>query len=73
MDIYQLKITLLGIEPKIYRVVQIPSEITLRNLHKVIQKVMAWENCHLYQRPSSGTANGIPPWKAKAFREVASH
>ncbi len=49
MDIYQLKITLLGIEPKIYRVVQVPAEITLRNLHKVIQKVMAWENYHLYQ------------------------
>ncbi|HEY6871643.1 MAG TPA: plasmid pRiA4b ORF-3 family protein [Geobacteraceae bacterium] len=49
MDIYQLKITLLNIEPKIYRIVQVPSAITLRNLHKVIQKVMAWENCHLYQ------------------------
>lgn len=49
MDIYQLKITLLGIEPKIYRVVQVPAAITLRNLHKVIQKAMRWENCHLYQ------------------------
>lgn len=49
MDIYQLKITLLGIEPKIYRVVQVPANITLRNLHKVIQKLMRWENCHLYQ------------------------
>jgi hypothetical protein len=48
MDIYQLKITLLNIEPKIYRIVQVPAAITLRNLHKVIQKVMAWENCHLY-------------------------
>ncbi|MFO7578130.1 MAG: plasmid pRiA4b ORF-3 family protein [Pelovirga sp.] len=49
MDILQLKITLLGIEPKIYRVVQVPATITLRNLHKVIQKVMPWENSHLYQ------------------------
>ena len=49
MDIYQLKISLLDIEPKIYRVVQVPAGITLRNLHKVIQKVMPWENCHLYQ------------------------
>jgi hypothetical protein len=48
MNIYQLKITLLDIEPKIYRIVQVPASITLRNLHKVIQKVMAWENCHLY-------------------------
>jgi len=49
MDIYQLKITLLNIEPKIYRIVQVPAAITLRNLHKIIQKVMAWENCHLYK------------------------
>lgn len=49
MGIYQLKITLLDIEPKIYRIVQVPAAITLRNLHKVIQKVMAWENAHLYQ------------------------
>lgn len=49
MNIYQLKITLLNIEPKIYRIVQVPAAITLRNLHKVIQRVMEWENCHLYQ------------------------
>jgi hypothetical protein len=49
MNIYQLKITLLNIDPKIYRIVQVPAAITLRNLHKVIQKIMAWENCHLYQ------------------------
>ena len=49
MNILQLKITLVGIEPKIYRIVQVPATITLRNLHKVIQKVMEWENYHLYQ------------------------
>lgn len=49
MNILQLKITLLGIEPKIYRIVQVPATITLRNLHKVLQRVMEWENYHLYQ------------------------
>lgn len=49
MDILQLKITLLHINPEIYRVVQVPETITLRNLHKVIQKVMDWEDYHLYQ------------------------
>ncbi len=49
MQILQLKITLLDIEPKIYRIVQVPAEKTLRNLHKVIQRVMRWENYHLYQ------------------------
>lgn len=49
MNVYQLKITLLDIKPKIFRVVLVPADITLRNLHKVIQKIMCWENCHLYQ------------------------
>ena len=49
MQIMQLNITLLGIDPKICRIVQDPATITLRNLHKVIQKSMFWENCHIYQ------------------------
>lgn len=62
MQIMQLKITLFGIEPKIYRIVQVPATITLRNLHKVIQRVMEWENYHLYQfvkdRQSFGPKSG---------------
>ncbi len=49
MQVLQLKITLVGIEPKIYRIVQVPATITLRNLHKVIQRVMDWQDYHLYQ------------------------
>ena len=49
MEILQLKITLLGIDPKIYRIVQVPATITLRNLHRVVQRVMEWQDYHLYQ------------------------
>ena len=49
MDVLQLKITLLEIEPKIYRIVQVPASINLRDLHSVIQAVMEWEGYHSYQ------------------------
>ncbi len=49
MDIYQFKITLLGSRPPIWRRVQVPSDISLHRLHKVIQTVMGWENCHLHK------------------------
>lgn len=47
--IYQIKITLDDIRPPIWRRVQVPGEITLAELHDVIQVAMGWENCHLHE------------------------
>lgn len=48
MQIYRLKVRLLGISPMIWRRVQVPSNITLRELHGVLQVAMGWESLHLY-------------------------
>jgi hypothetical protein len=45
---YQLKITLQDIDPPVWRRVIVPSELTLFDLHQVIQIVMGWEDCHLH-------------------------
>jgi hypothetical protein len=45
---YQLKITLQGIDPPVWRRVVVPSEFSLFDLHCVIQLAMGWENCHLH-------------------------
>ncbi|MBS3106728.1 plasmid pRiA4b ORF-3 family protein [Candidatus Woesearchaeota archaeon] len=47
-EILQLKITLEGITPKIWRRFQVQREMTLHQLHSVIQAVMGWSNSHLY-------------------------
>jgi hypothetical protein len=47
--ILQFKIWLLGISPMIWRRVQVPASMTLRELHGVIQVVMGWEGIHLFQ------------------------
>lgn len=47
--IYQLKITLHASKPPIWRRVLVPSNITLGELHRVIQAVMGWYNCHLHE------------------------
>ena len=46
--VYQLKITLDGTDPPIWRRFQV-KDCTLDELHGVLQVVMGWENDHLYQ------------------------
>lgn len=45
---HQFKISLEGVEPPIWRRVLIPSDLTLLDLHFVIQTAMGWENEHLH-------------------------
>jgi Plasmid pRiA4b ORF-3-like protein len=47
--IVQIKIWLLGVSPMVWRRVQVSADITLRELHGVIQVAMGWEGIHLYQ------------------------
>lgn len=46
---YTLRVTLKGIEPKIYRKFNVPSNITLRHLSELILELMGWTNEHLNQ------------------------
>lgn len=46
---YRLRIELEGIEPPIWRSIEISSWTSLAELHLLIQAVMPWENAHLYQ------------------------
>jgi hypothetical protein len=47
-QIYKLRITLENIEPPIFRTVVVPSTITLRQLHELIQGAFGWLDCHLH-------------------------
>lgn len=48
-SIYQLKVTLKGIKPPIWRRLLIPSNATFWELHIAIQDSFGWENCHLHE------------------------
>ena len=49
VSIYQLKVTLRGTRPTIWRRVRVRSDITLLRLHDVLQIVMGWTDSHLHQ------------------------
>ena len=47
--VYQIKVTLKGSTPPIWRRIQVTSDTTLARLHHILQRVMGWESYHLYQ------------------------
>jgi yecA family protein len=47
-DVFDLRITLAGIAPPIWRLVAVPTEIPLGALHLTIQGAMGWRNQHLH-------------------------
>ncbi len=56
--VYQLKITLKGVRPPIWRRIQVKSDITLHALHRTIQTVMGWEDEHLHDFNIKGVLYG---------------
>ena len=45
----QIKVTLLGTEPAIWRRIVIPSAISFFDLHHILQISMGWKNSHLFE------------------------
>ena len=59
-DIYQLKIVLSEVKPLIWRRVLVQSDVTLAQLHTILQTVMEWENYHLHEFHIGGLRIGAP-------------
>ena len=60
ISIYQLKITLDGIRPPIWRRIQVKSDITLYHLHRIIQTIMDWDGYHLHQFRFGNIVYSVP-------------
>ena len=58
-EIYQLKVTLKGIRPPIWRRLQVPGDVTLETLHTILQVAMGWWDAHLHQFIAKGTCYGM--------------
>jgi Plasmid pRiA4b ORF-3-like protein len=60
MEIYQFKVTLIGITPPIWRRFQAPGGFSLAQLHRAMQVVLGWENYHLYTFRIGSKSYGPP-------------
>jgi MoaA/NifB/PqqE/SkfB family radical SAM enzyme len=79
-DVYQLKVTLNGTKPPIWRRILVTADTRLSKLHDILQDVMGWDDQHLHQFeikgenygiPSAGFEMGTKNEKSKTLGEVA--
>jgi DNA-binding PadR family transcriptional regulator len=64
--IYQVKVTLQGIDPPVWRRFQVTGDTTLAQLHDILQAVMSWWDYHLHEFTIAGANYGVPhpdDWK----------
>ena len=59
-SIYQIKISLIGAKPPIWRTVLVASDLGLGDFHDVIQVAMGWTDSHLHQFMDNKKSYGIP-------------
>jgi len=55
-----LRIELTDVSPPIWRQVCVPQDLSLGDLHTVIQIAMGWQNCHLHTFILNGERIGMP-------------
>lgn len=58
--VYQLKVTLLGLRPPIWRRLLVKSDTRLDALHDILQIAMGWTDSHLHQFIADETYYGLP-------------
>lgn len=59
-QIFQLRVTLDGVTPEVWRRVLVPGGYTLDRVHRVIQHAMGWCDCHLHSFDIGGVQYGEP-------------
>ena len=70
--VFQLKLTLLGVTPPIWRRLMVSADFTLARLHTVLQLSMDWKDSHLHEFRIDRKSYGRPDRDEEAadFREL---
>ncbi|WP_018732620.1 plasmid pRiA4b ORF-3 family protein [Salinispora oceanensis] len=59
-QIFQLRISLAGVRPLVWRRALVPGGFTLDRVHRVVQHAMGWRDCHLHSFEVDGEQYGEP-------------
>lgn len=60
LQVYQLKVTLRGSKPQIWRRIQVADDTSLHRLHHILQAATGWTDSHLHQFIVYGVYYGEP-------------
>jgi hypothetical protein len=60
MVVFRIRVALLDIEPPIWRSIELSSRTTLKQLHRILQIAMGWEDYHLHVFEGDGKRYGVP-------------
>jgi len=69
--IYQLRVVLCGVSPRVWRRLLVASDTSLADLHEILQRAFAWGDDHLHRFLIHGRAYGVPRLGGIAFRDDA--
>jgi hypothetical protein len=69
-QIYQLKITLKHIKPPIWRKVQVKSNITLNELHLILNAAMGWTCSHLHDFTIDDKNYAVPDPEFDIYKKI---
>lgn len=58
-QIYRIKVTLTDVRPLVWRRLLVPAEMTLAQLHRVLQVAIGWTNSHLHCFEADGRCIGM--------------
>jgi Plasmid pRiA4b ORF-3-like protein len=73
IKIFQLKITLAGVHQPVWRRVLVPGEMTLAELHDIVQIAMGWTDSHLHEFELGDARYGTldPDWGRDDVKDEA--
>lgn len=72
-EIATVRIELRDTDPLIWRQVEVPTSITLKVLHDIVQATIGWFDCHLWEFTIGGQKYGLPmdeDWGAEPRKEA---
>jgi hypothetical protein len=71
--IARLHVTLLDVDPAIWRRIEVPTDFTLKTLHDALQRAMGWFDGHLHHFEIGGILYGEPsPDNAEFNRDIVN-